>query len=39
MILSSNLFRSTLAISQLDFDGNGENFAQYSQFALYGIRD
>ena len=39
MILSSNLFRSTSAISQLDFDGNGENFAQYSQFALYGIRD
>ena len=39
MILSSNLFRSTSAISQLDFDGNGENFAQYSQFALYGIKD
>jgi hypothetical protein len=38
VIFSSNLWRSTSAITQLDFDGNGENFAQHSQFALYGIR-
>ena len=37
--LRSNLWMSTSAITQIDFiSGNSTNFAQYSQFALYGIR-
>jgi len=34
----SGLWMNTNAITQIDLTGNGDNFAQYSQFALYGIR-
>ena len=37
--LESNLWRSTSAITQIEFiSPNGGNYAQYSHFALYGIR-
>lgn len=37
--LRSNLWMSTSAITQIDLiSGNATNFAQYSSFALYGIK-
>lgn len=36
--LISNLWQSTSAISTLVFTPNSGNFAQYSHFALYGIK-
>lgn len=37
--LRSNLWMSTSAINRIDFiSGNATNFAQYSSFALYGIK-
>ena len=37
--MSSLYFPSTVAaISRIDFNVSGANFAQYSQFALYGVR-
>lgn len=35
---TSGLWQSTSAISQIDFTLNTGNFAQYSSFALYGIK-
>lgn len=34
----SGLWRSTNAITQIDLTGNGDDFAQYTSFALYGIK-
>ena len=36
--LISGLWRNTAAITQIDITPNSGNFAQYSQFALYGIK-
>jgi hypothetical protein len=37
--LHSGLWRSTSAITQIDFTGaSSDNFAQYTTFALYGIK-
>lgn len=36
--LSSNLYSTTSAINSITITGQSHNFAQYSQFALYGIR-
>jgi len=37
--LESNLWQSTSAITQIEFiSPNGGNYAEYSHFALYGIR-
>jgi hypothetical protein len=42
LVFNSNLWQSTVAISQLDFfigtPTSGDNFLQYSQIALYGIK-
>ena len=39
IVLESNLWQSTSAISTIEFiSPNGGNYAQYSHFALYGIR-
>jgi hypothetical protein len=32
------VWMNTNAITQIDLTGNGDNFAQYSSFALYGIK-
>lgn len=34
----SGLWQSTNAITQIDLTGNGDDFAQYTSFALYGIK-
>ncbi len=34
----SGLWMNTNAITTIDITGNGDNFAQYTHFALYGIR-
>ncbi len=34
----SGLWMNTNAITQIAITGNGDNFAQYSQFALYGVK-
>jgi hypothetical protein len=34
----SGLWMNTNAITQIDLTGNGDNFAQYSSFALYGVK-
>ena len=34
----SGLWMNTNAITQIDITGNGDNFAQYSSFALFGIK-
>ena len=38
VILSSSLWRSTNAITSIKLTPNSGNFAQYSHFALYGIK-
>jgi hypothetical protein len=38
MILSSGLWMSTAAITSITFTDQNANFAQYSSFALYGIK-
>jgi hypothetical protein len=41
IVLNSSLWQSTAAISELDFflgAGGGDNFLQYSQIALFGIK-
>jgi hypothetical protein len=38
VLLQSALWQKTTAISSLNIIANGYGFAQYSQFALYGIR-
>jgi hypothetical protein len=37
-MFSSGLWRSTSAITSITFVPSGGNFAQYTQFALYGIK-
>jgi hypothetical protein len=36
--LNSGLWNNTPAVTQISFDLNTGNFAQYSQFSLYGVR-
>jgi hypothetical protein len=36
--LESSLWQSTSAVTQIDLTTDGGNFAQYSSFALYGIK-
>ena len=36
--LESSLWQSTSAVTQIDLTTDGGNFAQYTQFALYGIK-
>lgn len=38
IILASGLWRSTSAITSISFDPSEANFAQYSHFALYGVK-
>lgn len=38
IILASGLWRSTSAITSVSFDPSANDFAQYSHFALYGIK-
>jgi hypothetical protein len=38
IVLESGAWRSTSAITRIDFAISGVNFAQYSHFALYGIK-
>jgi hypothetical protein len=38
-VIQSGLYQSTSAISSLYIYPNGQGFAQYSKFALYGIKD
>jgi hypothetical protein len=39
VLFQSALWQKTTAISSLNITANGVGFAQYSQFALYGIKD
>ena len=36
--LASSLWSSTAAVNRIDFNCISDNLAQYSQFALYGVR-
>jgi hypothetical protein len=38
IVLASGLWRSTSAITSVSFDPSANDFAQYSHFALYGIK-
>lgn len=38
MFFESGLYQSTTAVSQIDITCSAGNFAQYSHFALYGIK-
>lgn len=38
IMLNSELWMSTAAITSITIDNTGSNFAQYSSFALYGVR-
>jgi len=35
---SSGLWRNTNPVNSITIDGRGENYVQYSQFALYGVK-
>lgn len=38
MMLNSELWKNTAAITSITIDNTGANFAQYSSFALYGVK-
>lgn len=38
MVMASGLWRSTSAITSISFDPSANDFAQYSEFSLYGIK-
>jgi hypothetical protein len=38
VMLNSELWMNTVAVSSISIDNTGANFAQYSRFALYGVK-